>query len=201
MFKKKRVNVRGQEVTHVKNLARTAVIAALTCLAGMLLHWISPALIPFSILPMMVFLAGIILGAEYGALAMLVYILIGLFGLPVFSKPPYAGLGYVLQPSFGFLIGYVAGAYVTGKIYKQGSLIRAFIGVLAGTCALYVFGLTYLYAVLRWVMHKPQDLAGVLAIGFLPFIFSDLIKAGLAAIIGNLVRKRRWAMDRSADKE
>ncbi|AET65849.1 hypothetical protein Desor_0091 [Desulfosporosinus orientis DSM 765] len=53
---------------NTRKLAMTSVMAALMCLAGMLLHWF-PGLIPFSVLPVLVFMAGIILGAEYGAMA------------------------------------------------------------------------------------------------------------------------------------
>lgn len=56
-----------------RKLAMTSVMAALMCLAGMLLHWVSPALVPFSVLPVLVLMSGIILGAEYAAMAMLVY--------------------------------------------------------------------------------------------------------------------------------
>lgn len=197
-----------------KNLAMTAVMAALMCLAGMALRWVSPALVPFSILPIIVYLSGLILGAQYGALAMIVYIVLGLFGLPVFATAPFAGIGYVLKPTFGYMIGYVFAAYVTGLIYKPeslsakiwgkvdiqgnivkrywyGGVIRAAIGVLAGLIVIYLFGLVYLYGILNWYLHKPMDWAKVIAMGFTPFILFDLIKAVVAVWVGNEVAKRR----------
>ena len=174
-----------------KKLVSTAAIAALTCLAGMALRWVSPALVPFSVLPVMVFLAGIILGGEFGALAMFTYIVLGLFGLPVFASAPFGGPGYIFKPTFGYLLGYIAAAYVTGKIYYPGKLWRAIIGVIAGLIVLYLFGLGYLYGVMRWVLHKPASVIGVIESGFLPFIVSDLIKAGIAAWAGNEVVRRR----------
>ncbi|MDR3288476.1 MAG: biotin transporter BioY [Peptococcaceae bacterium] len=174
-----------------RKLASTAAIAALTCLAGMVLRWVSPALVPFSVLPALFLLAGIILGARFGALAMVVYVLLGLLGLPVFAAAPFGGLGYVMKPTFGFLLGYIAGAYCTGLAYRGGGLGRAVVAVLAGLIALYIVGLTWLYFFFQWVMDKPQDIAAVLTIGFFPFIISDLIKAGIAAVLGNLIVKRR----------
>ena len=177
-----------------RKLAMTSVMAALMCLAGMLLHWVSPALVPFSVLPVFVLMSGIILGAEYAAMAMLVYIVLGLFGLPVFSSAPFGGVGYILKPTFGFLLGYVAAAYAVGKVYREGSLWRAIIGVLAGLVILYLFGLSYLYIILHWVLHRPTSLAGVLLIGFVPLLFmGDLIKAGIAVWVGQEVVRRRKA--------
>ena len=174
-----------------RKLAMTSVMAALMCLAGMLLHW-APGLVPFSVLPVFVLMSGIILGAEYAAMAMLLYLVLGLFGLPVFSTAPYGGLGYILKPTFGFLIGYVAAAYVVGKVYREGSLRRAIVGVLAGLVTLYLFGLIYLYIILHWVLHSPTSVAGVLMIGFVPLLFmGDLIKAGIAVWVGQEVVRRR----------
>ncbi|ODA39636.1 biotin transporter BioY [Desulfosporosinus sp. BG] len=173
-----------------RKLAMTSVMAALMCLAGMLLHW-APGLVPFSILPIFVYISGLILGAEYAALAMLVYLVLGLFGFPVFATAPFGGLGYILKPTFGFLLGYVAAAYVVGYVYREGSLWRAIIGVLAGLITFYLFGLSYLYIILQWVLHQQTSVEGVLMIGFVPFILGDLIKAGIAVWIGQEVVRRR----------
>lgn len=179
-----------------KKLAMTAAMAALTCVAGMSLHWVSASLVPFSILPILVLMSGLVLGAEYGALAMLIYVILGLFGLPVFSSAPFGGFGYVLKPTFGYILGYVAAAYVVGKVYRPGSLLWAGIASISGLLVLYLFGLTYLYAILRWVLDRPTDVAGVLAMGFLPFITLDLVKAAIAAWAGNEVVRRRLLSQR-----
>lgn len=173
-----------------RNLAMTSVMAALMCLAGMVLHW-APGLVPFSVLPIFVYLSGLILGAEYAALAMLVYIVLGLFGFPVFATAPFGGFGYILKPTFGFLLGYIAAAFVVGYIYREASLRRAIIGVLAGLVIIYLFGLSYLYIILRWLLHQQTSVAGVLMIGFVPFILGDLIKAGIAVWVGQEVVRRR----------
>lgn len=176
-----------------RKLAMTAVVAALMCLAGMMLRWVSPVLVPFSVLPVLVFISGIILEAEYAAMAMVVYLVLGLFGLPVFSSAPFGGFGYILKPTFGFLLGYIFAAYITGKVYREGSLWRAIVGVLAGLVTVYLFGLSYLYFILSWVLHRSTSVEGVLMIGFVPFILGDLIKAGIAVWIGQEVVRRRQA--------
>lgn len=176
---------------NTRKLAMTSVMAALMCLAGMMLHWVSPALVPFSILPVLVLMSGLILGAEYGAMAMVVYLILGLFGLPVFSAPPFGGFGYILKPTFGFLLGNVAAAYVVGRVYREGSRWSAIMGVLAGLVTLYLFGLSYLYIILHWVLQRPTSIASVMMIGFVPFILGDLIKAGIAVWVGLEVVRRR----------
>ena len=175
-----------------RKLAMTSVMAALMCLAGMLLHWVSPGLVPFSVLPVLVLMSGIILGAEYAAMAMLVYLVLGLFGLPVFSSAPFGGVGYILKPTFGFLLGNVAAAYVVGRVYREGSLWWAIVAVLAGLGTLYLFGLSYMFMILRWVLDNQTSVSSVL-IGFIPFIFGDLIKAGIAVWVGQEVVRRRKA--------
>ena len=66
-------------------------------------------------------LAGLLLGARLGALSVAIYLMTGLIGLPVFANG--GGLSYILQPSFGYLIGFCLGSYVTGTIASmQGKL-------------------------------------------------------------------------------
>ena len=59
-------------------------------------------------------LAGLLLGPVNGALAVVVYIVLGLIGLPIFTQG--GGPGYIFQPSFGYIIGFAVAAYVNGKI-------------------------------------------------------------------------------------
>lgn len=181
-----------------KNLARTAAMAALICLAGMVMRWASAALVPFSLLPILVLIAGLVLGARYGMLALIVYIFLGLLGLPVFASAPFGGIGYIFKPSFGYLLGDIGAAYVVGKIYNRQSLSSAIIAVLAGLVLLYAVGLSYLYIAMRVILHQPASVALVFTTGFLPFIVADLIKAVLAAWVGNEVvnrQKRTYSSD------
>ncbi len=173
-----------------RDLALTAVMAALMCLTGMILRF-QQALVPFSILPVLVYLAGLILGAQYGALAMFVYVFLGLLGLPVFASAPFAGFAYIFKPTFGFLIGYIAAAYVVGLIYRRGNIWSSAFATLTGLAVLYLFGLVYLYGVLNWYMHVPTGIGKTLAIGFTPYILPDLLKAAIAVWVGNEVAKRR----------
>lgn len=91
-----------------------------------------------------VLLAGILLGSKLGALAVLLYVVIGLLGLPIFAAG--GGLAYIVRPSFGYLIGFIAGAYVTGIICEKTNEIAAkkyVLAVLSGLLATYMIGLGY----------------------------------------------------------
>ena len=98
--------------THAKTrmLLLTALFAALTAIGAFLkipTPWSS-----FTLQVFFVCMAGVLLGPKYGALSQLVYIALGLMGLPIFTAG--GGLGYVFQPTFGFLLSYIPAAFVIG---------------------------------------------------------------------------------------
>jgi biotin transport system substrate-specific component len=74
-------------------------------------------LVPFTMQTFFVVLAGMLLGKKLGGASALVYLAIGLIGIPVFTQG--GGIGYVLKPSFGYLIGFVVAAFITGAIVRK----------------------------------------------------------------------------------
>jgi biotin transport system substrate-specific component len=175
-----------------RDITLTAVFTALIVIAAMLLRYAGP-IIPFSLLPFVAMLAGGILGPRLGALSFVVYILIGLIGVPVFATPPFGGPGYILKPSFGFLIGFACAAYVIGHILSKPenqSLIRYVMAMMAGIVVTYVIGLPYIYVILNFVLDSSTSVLGVLALGFFPFIILDLIKGVVAAYLARAVSRR-----------
>ena len=121
---------------------------------------------------------------------MLVYIVLGLLGIPIFAAPPYGGPLYVLNPTFGYLPGMALGAYLTGLILQQKTPWRLPGAVLAATLALYLLGLPHLALIMAKVLHKPLSFGGVLLAGMTPFLIGDLLKAMVAVYLGELVRRR-----------
>lgn len=152
----------------------------------------SAGIIPFSLLPLMVMLAGNILGSRLGALSMLLYLVLGLLGIPVFASPPYGGVAYVFQPSFGFLIGFIFGAYVVGKITEIGQRKQStyFIANIIGILVINLFGLTYFWFLFSFVLKQPKPVLEILNVGVLPFIFPDLIKGVVASFLSFNINKR-----------
>lgn len=175
-----------------RDITMTAAFAALAVVAAMLVRY-AGSVVPFSLMPLMAMLAGGLLGPKLGALSMVVYILLGLIGVPVFATPPFGGPAYVLQPTFGFLPGFAGSAYVIGMLLRnkeESGFLRYFLSMAAGIVVYYLVGLPYLYAILTFYMGQTVSVAQVLTIGFTPFIALDLVKAAMAAVLARAVSRR-----------
>lgn len=183
-----------------RDMVKIGMFTAMACITAMILRFGTPAVVPFSPMPMIVVLAGGLLGSTGGALSMALYLLLGLVGLPVFASPPYGGLTYVVKPTFGFMFGYVAGAWVTGLILsnkpslssgpRSGGYLKCLLAMVAGVLVVYVLGLPYLYLILNVYLGKPASVLTVLKIGFLPFVGLDLVKAVVASHLTVAVWRR-----------
>ncbi|RKO67822.1 biotin transporter BioY [Desulfofundulus salinus] len=176
-----------------RDMILAALFAALAAVAAMLSRFFITPYVPFSLVPFVVMLAGGLLGARVGALSMLIYVLLGLVGLPVFETAPFGGPAYVLKPTFGFLLGFIGGAWVTGALapkQKDPGVVPLFLAMVAGLAVIYLLGLPYLYVILNFYMGKTFSALQVIKIGFLPFIGFDLLKAALAAVLARLVYRR-----------
>lgn len=140
--------------------------------------------VPLTLQTLMVMFAGSILGSRRGALSQLLYLILGLLGLPIFAQG--GGPAYVLQPSFGFLLGFVAGAYVIGKIVEGEeslSFSRTLMALIFGQVAIYLLGISYLYFNLNFILHKPISFLGVVKIGVMLFIPGDILKTAIAVLV------------------
>lgn len=176
----------------VKSVVRAGVFAALIAVVTILFRYVQPFLVPFSLQPVVVLLAGCLLRPAEAMLAVTVYILLGLIGVPVFASPPYAGIAYVLKPSFGFLLGFIPAAGIMSILLKKlrPTLIVLLAVCLVGIVIYYLIGLPYLYLALAYYLHQPADLIKILQIGLLPFIGFDLLKAALAAWLAREIKRR-----------
>ena len=154
--------------------------------------------VPLTLQTLMVMFAGLILGSRRGALSQFLYLMLGLLGFPIFAQG--GGPAYVLQPSFGFLVGFIPGAYVIGKIVEGEnnlSLSRTLAALLLGQATIYFFGLSYLYFNLNFIIHKALSFVSVLKIGFLVFIPGDILKTIVAILVVAPVRHRLLSRIRS----
>jgi biotin transport system substrate-specific component len=165
-----------------KDLVLIALFAALTAIGGFLN--IPTPLVPFSLQFLFCAYAGVFLGARNALLSQLLYIGIGLAGLPVFTKG--GGIGYVFQPSFGFLLGFAACASIVGLIVERSpkkGLLPISAAVLAGLLATYVIGTVYLYFMVNYTAAPGNeiDFAKAVSLGVTPFIAFDLIKVAIVS--------------------
>lgn len=130
-------------------------------------------------------LAATILGSRHSTYSTILYILLGAIGIPVFAQFT-AGLGVVVGPTGGFLIGFIPTVYIIGLYLEKTSFtfLHALIANMIGMFITLFFGTFWLKvsAQLTWT-------AAFIG-GFVPFIVGGIIKAFLAAWIGIIVRKR-----------
>jgi biotin transport system substrate-specific component len=181
-----------------REIVLAAFFTALICVLTIVVRSFQPVLvIPFSLQPLVVLLAACLLSPSAAFLSMLAYVLLGLFGFPVFSKPPFGGPAYVLLPSFGFILAYPVAAWVQAKLIKQNNLLQFILAGTVGIAILYLIGLPYLYLILNFYTGHTVDVLGVLKIGFFPFIFFDILKIGVASwlaveICRRLDLNREW---------
>ncbi|MGE6487595.1 biotin transporter BioY [Paenisporosarcina sp. NPDC076898] len=142
-------------------------------------------LVPITGQTLAIGLAATILGKRYGVLSVIVYILIGIAGIPVFSGLS-AGIGVVFGPTGGYIIGFIPAAFFIGWLLERfGFTVKnAVITNIIGMIITLAFGAIWLKFV--------ADLSWTAALtgGVTPFILVGIIKAILAATIGILVRKR-----------
>lgn len=134
-------------------------------------------------------MAGVLLGAKYGALSQLLYVLLGLAGLPVFTLG--GGLGYVLQPGFGYLLGLIPAAWVIGKVTQKRRETRFLYAAMAlGLLTLYAVGLPYLWLISAVFLDRNLTLTAVLTGGLLVYLPGDAAKIVAAAFLCGRLRDR-----------
>lgn len=133
-------------------------------------------------------LAGLLLGPRWGAISQLAYVVLGLAGLPVFTKG--GGLGYLVQPSMGFLLGLILMAWVVGMLtQKERGPVRVVLACIAGDLAMYAAAIPYMYLVLNAYMGLGRSVWEVVWGGMIVFLPGDAVKIAVtAAVAGPLLR-------------
>ena len=156
-----------------------AVAAAFSAQIAVPLPW-TP--VPVTLQPMMVILAGAMLGPRLGAIAMTAYVTFGAMGAPVFSNGG-AGLGWLFGPTGGYLLAAPAAAFLVGMIAgRSGQAWRLIAGLLGGVATMYVGG------VLQVMAYTGLDVQSALMAGVVPFVIGDLTKIGFAVFAVLAVR-------------
>jgi biotin transport system substrate-specific component len=157
-----------------------ALIIFGSLLIGLCAHvkvWLPFSPVPVTAQTFAVLMIGALLGSRRGCLAVLAYIIEGAAGLPVFAVG--IGSAALLGPTGGYLFGFIPAAYITGRLAEKGWDRRIGTTVLAmvfGNLAIYSFGLL-------WLCCLTGFNTMALTLGLYPFIFGDLVKIILAAIL------------------
>ncbi|HXK51607.1 MAG TPA: biotin transporter BioY [Caldisericia bacterium] len=171
----------------VRQIATTALFIALLSIGSMIYLPIGP--IPYTLQTFFVFLAGILLGKKWGTIAIAVWILLGLIGIPVFSQGR-AGVMILLSPTSGFLIGFLAASFTMGWYLekKKNVFSNALVSIFIGLFWIYLFGGVGFYLHSIWVIHNPYSWQEIFQYAIAPFILVDLAKGVLAALVGVKMR-------------
>jgi len=133
-----------------------------------------------------VLLAGIVLGSKKGAIAIALYAVGGLLGIPWFAYG--GGLAYVLQPTFGFILAFIIGGYIVGVFRERSnSLTSISIGAVVGTLVVWILGMMYLWMIMNFYQLKEVALIPLLFSIFSVSLVCDLILAFVVAVAGKRI--------------
>ena len=168
-------------------------LTALTAAAAQVSVHIPFTPVPLTLQPMVVMVGAAALGARLGASSQILYLLLGIAGLPVFAASPILpqGFGRILGPTGGYLLAYPLAAFVTGYLAERGFDRRYFTSLLAmfaGLLTLFAGGVTWL-AYFAGAPGAPAGLSVALATGLYPFIVADFFKVCVASGVLPMVWK------------
>ncbi len=168
--------------TNIKKIVVCALMAALTAVLSQIAIPMAP--VPINLAMLSVFIAGGLLGPINGAISQAVYVALGAIGVPVFASFS-AGVGIIVGPTGGYIIGYIIAAFVTGIIIKHSnkSYTMHIVAMIAGLIACYILGTA-------WFMYVTKTaLVASLMMCVVPFLIGDALKIALATILVKRLRK------------
>lgn len=175
-----------------KELILMALFSALIAI-GAFIQIPVPFMDYFTLQFLFVVLSGLLLGAKKGMFSVLVYLLIGLCGFPVFAAG--GGIQYVLRPSFGYLIGFAVASYTTGAVCKKLNekiavlhFSHYFISCLSGMAVTYIIGFAYKYMILNFYTKTPTGIFTIVAASLPLDIPGDVVLCITASLLAGKLR-------------
>ncbi len=172
--------------TKVRDMVLGAMFVALIAIGAFIKIPVPP--VPITLQFLFVMMAALLLGTKLSVEATCVYILLGLIGVPIFTEG--GGLFYVLKPTFGYLIGFIASALIIGKIAhktKTPSMIRLLAANFAGLFVLYGIGMIYFYLINTLYLGNTIGAKTLFVSCFLLFLPGNGVECILGAILGKIL--------------
>lgn len=179
-------------MSKIKSLILCSLFTALIVVGAFIK--IPVPVVPFTLQFLFTTLAGLLLGSKRGMISVVVYMILGLIGLPVFSEG--GGIWYILKPSFGYIIGFCIGTFVTGLIaerMKEKTIPRYLLANFTGLMIVYVIGMVYYYIICNYVINTPIAFGPLFLYCFLLAVPGDICLCIFAAV---LVKKVKPIWDR-----
>lgn len=169
--------------TRTQYLILTALFTALTAVGAFIKIPVGPT--PITLQLLFIALAGVLLGPWWGALSQLLYVGLGLVGVPIFTSG--GGFSYVFNPSFGYLLGFILVPIIVGLITHQVSnpgFLRIFLASALGIFVCYCIGVPYMYMIMRNVLNVDITVSHIIMVGFVVFIPGDIAKSLITGYLG-----------------
>ncbi len=169
------------------NMVMMALFAAITCVLAPLAVPIGP--VPISLTNLVIYISLYVLGWKRGTITYIVYLLIGLVGLPVFSGFE-GGIGKFAGPTGGYLVGFILMSVICGIFIERWHEVSPvhvtlnMLGMILGTVAAYAFGTAW------FCLSTGTGVVAALSLCVFPFIIGDLIKMGIAVSVGPVIGKQ-----------
>jgi biotin transport system substrate-specific component len=156
--------------------ALACLFSALACVGAYVSLPLPISPVPLTLSNFFAVLGGLVLGPAWGSLSVLLYLAIGALGFPVFTGGS-GGLAHFAGPTGGYLAGYLAAAFLAGLIARKRGMLLSALGAAAGFATILALGAIGLKLQNDLVWGKAM------AVGVLPFLIGDGIKAALAAVV------------------
>ena len=175
----------------VKSFKQTKIIKYLLVafIGSIILAISSKVKIPFYPVPMTlqtlaILMIGVGFGWRLGMATVALYLFEGIIGLPVFSGSPEKGIGliYFTGPTMGYLLGFIAAAYFSGKFIYDNNILKNFLKLLFATSLIYISGMMWLGGLIGW--DKP-----IFKFGAQPFLLAELFKILIVTFAINHIKK------------
>jgi len=167
---------------NIRQMTLVSLFAALTAVGAFISIPLYP--VPLTLQTLFTLLAAMTLGSVMGMSSQIIYVMLGVVGLPVFAGFK-AGIGILFGPTGGFLFGFIISAYVIGKIIeakKEKNIFYYFLAGLSGMVIIYITGITQLSLVTGIGVKKA------LMVGMFPFLPGDILKIIAASFIASKLK-------------
>ena len=181
-------DIQGTSLSRTQGIIYAGMFASLIAVGAFIKVMIpvGPFMVTFSLQFLFSLLAGFFLGARLGFLSVLSYLIVGLAGVPVFAHG--GGLAYVAKPTFGFLIGFAAAAFIAGLLTEHAGRIRLphlIFAAFCGELAYYACGLAYYFLMFNYLLPEAEGigLRELFSVWFLSTVGPDFCLCILASLI------------------
>ncbi len=144
-------------------------------------------LVPITMQLAFCLLAGVLLGGKLGTISVIIYVIMGLIGLPLFAYG--GGIYYILKPTFGYTLAFIPATFITGILArgigntKSVNFWKIIFACLCGIFVVYFIGVTYMYFILNYYINSSISIGRAIIAGCLIFLPTDIFWCFLVSLV------------------